>query len=85
MDLEKDSINNSLKIIRYFAHKKGSVEYEENKIQLLIELNRHVKTLLQKSSKFIQKLVSENVINIIRNFLIDPKTIVRQNAIKFFR
>lgn len=85
MDLEKDSINHCLKIIRYFAHKKGTPEYDDNKIQLLIELNRHVKTLLEKKSKAIQKLISENIINIVRNFLIDQKSIIRQNSIKFFR
>lgn len=85
MDLEKDSINQALKIVRYFAFKKGTSECEDLKMNLLIELNRHVKTILSKKSVLIQRLIIENVINIIRDFLIDPKTVVRQNAIKFFR
>ncbi len=85
MDLEKDSLNQALKIVRFFAVKKGTSECDDMKMNLLIELNRHVKTILSKKSAHLQKLVIENVINIIRDFLIDNKTVVRQNAIKFFR
>lgn len=86
MDLEKETISQCLKIIRYFAHKKGLQEFEDNKISYTIELLRHIKVLIdKKATKTLQKLINENIFNIMRNFLIDPKPIIRQNAIKFFR
>ena len=82
---EKELFQQCLKIIRFFAQKRGTTDYEDNKVALTNELLKYLKYLIESKSKLVQKLSSDHVINSMRQFLIDPKSLIRQNAIKFLR
>ncbi|KAL4497964.1 hypothetical protein ABPG72_014821 [Tetrahymena utriculariae] len=84
---EQDLVQDALRLIRFFAKNKGTQLYNENKAYLLQELVNKVKKLSEMRSPKLKSFYNEegSIINVIRQFMIETRPLLRQNTIKFFR
>ena len=82
---EKALLQKSLKLIRFFASKRGTQEFEDHKASVLNDLLTNVKFLSDKKSPLVSKLTADTVFAILRWLLLDRDRAIRENVIKVFR
>ena len=78
-------LQTSFKLIRFIAQRKGSLEYEENKLKILNDLLGNIKDFAKRRSPVLINFANKNVISILRHFLLDKDRAVKLTAIKIFR
>jgi Rapamycin-insensitive companion of mTOR, N-term len=82
---DSEMIQNSQKIVRFFVHKRGTKDYEENKTKIMEEWYDIIKYLSEKKSPSMQLLITETVFSTLRGFLVEKDRNVRLTTLKIFR
>ena len=82
---EKSIANTAFSIIRFFAKEKGQPKYDESKVKLMIQLTGYIRQLLETGYHNMAKFGQDNIISVIKVFLIDSNNLLRWQAIKYLR